>query len=131
MSAAVRSLDGYENGKGFVLIAFGGRALRNSESPCKLQRKEKSAAGSENGVDDDEPSHEHYLAVELILRCAISWMFRGGRTGVSPNDPLGSRPEPGTNYLAPILLLPPGEVPEGRARGVQDTASQVKSESVG
>jgi hypothetical protein len=31
--------------------------------------------------------------------------------------------------FASILLLPPGEVPEGRARGVQDTATQVQSES--
>ena len=45
------------------------------------------------------------------------------------NEPFGSRPEPGTYLLALILLLPPGEVPEGRARGVQDPVSQVQSES--
>jgi hypothetical protein len=47
----------------------------------------------------------------------------------SGNEPFGSRPEPGTRVLASILQLTPGEVPEGRARGVQDTASQVLSES--
>ena len=52
-----------------------------------------------------------------------------GRRHSSSNEPFGSRPEPGANLIAPILLLPPGEVPEGRARGVQDTATQVKSES--
>jgi hypothetical protein len=31
------------------------------------------------------------------------------------NEPFGSRPEPGFYLLAPILLLPPGEVPAGRA----------------
>ena len=50
---------------------------------------------------------------------------------VSSNDPFGSRPEPGAYLIAPILMLPPGEVPEGRARGVQDTATQVQSESEG
>ena len=45
------------------------------------------------------------------------------------NEPFGSRPEPGTYLIAPILLSLPGEVPEGRARGVQDTAAQVQSES--
>ena len=50
-------------------------------------------------------------------------------TGVSCNEPFGSRPEPGTLVIASILHLPPGEVPEGRARGVQDTATQVQSES--
>jgi hypothetical protein len=47
----------------------------------------------------------------------------------SGNEPFGSRPEPGICRIASILLLPPGEVPEGRARGVQDTASRVQSES--
>jgi hypothetical protein len=47
------------------------------------------------------------------------------------NDPFGSRPEPGTLVIASILHLPPGEVPEGRARGVQDTATGVESESEG
>jgi hypothetical protein len=50
-------------------------------------------------------------------------------TGSSCNEPFGSRPEPGANLIAPILLLPPGEVPEGRARGVQDTVTSVGSES--
>ncbi len=50
-------------------------------------------------------------------------------TGSSGNDPFGSRPEPGAHLIAPILLLPPGEVPEGRARGVQDTAARVQSGS--
>jgi hypothetical protein len=37
-------------------------------------------------------------------------------TDLCGNDPFGSRPEPGASLIAPILLLPPGEVPEGRAR---------------
>ena len=45
------------------------------------------------------------------------------------NEPFGSRPEPGAYLIASILPLPPGEVPEGRARGVQDTATRVRSES--
>ena len=45
------------------------------------------------------------------------------------NEPFGSRPEPGAYLIALILLLSPGEVPEGRARGVQDTAARVQSES--
>lgn len=40
---------------------------------------------------------------------------------VSSNGPSGSRREPGTHLTAPILQLPPGQVPEGWARGVQDT----------
>jgi hypothetical protein len=32
------------------------------------------------------------------------------------NEPFGSGPEPGTWLIATNLLLPPGEVPEGRAR---------------
>ena len=50
-------------------------------------------------------------------------------TAFSRNEPFGSRPEPGTRVMASILSLPPGEVPEGRARGVQDTAVRVQSES--
>jgi len=50
-------------------------------------------------------------------------------TGSYGNEPFGSRPEPGAKVLASILLLSPGEVPEGRAPGVQDTATQVQSES--
>jgi hypothetical protein len=49
--------------------------------------------------------------------------------GLSSNEPFGSRPEPGAYLIALNLRLPPGEVPEGRARGVQDTATQVQSES--
>jgi hypothetical protein len=45
------------------------------------------------------------------------------------NEPFGSRPEPGSYLIASILLLPSGEAPEGRARGVQDTATQVQSGS--
>ncbi len=45
------------------------------------------------------------------------------------NDPFGSRPEPGAHGIALILLLPSGEVPEGRARGIQGTATRVQSES--
>jgi hypothetical protein len=36
-----------------------------------------------------------------------------GRGG---NDPFGSRPEPGARLISPILLLPHGEAPEGRAK---------------
>jgi hypothetical protein len=50
-------------------------------------------------------------------------------TGMAANEPLGSRPEPGARMIAPILLQPPGEVPEGRARGLQDTATRVQSKS--
>jgi hypothetical protein len=50
-------------------------------------------------------------------------------TGSPRNEPFGSRPEPGTYLTALFLLLPPGEVPEGRARGVQVTATKVQSES--
>lgn len=49
--------------------------------------------------------------------------------GSSHNDPFGSRPEPGTCLIASIMLSPPGEAPEGRARGVQDTAEKPPSES--
>lgn len=50
-------------------------------------------------------------------------------TGSWGNEPNGSRPEPGGFLAALILLLPLGEVPEGRARGVQGTATRVQSES--
>ena len=46
----------------------------------------------------------------------------------SCNEPFGSRPEPGAHLIASILLLPPGEVPEGPARADQDTATPVQSE---
>jgi hypothetical protein len=49
--------------------------------------------------------------------------------GTLGNEPFGSRPEPGACLIASILVSPPGEAPEGRARGVQDTARQVQSES--
>jgi hypothetical protein len=49
----------------------------------------------------------------------------------SCNEPFGSRPEPGARMIAFILLLSPGEVPEGRARADQDTATSVQSESEG
>jgi hypothetical protein len=53
--------------------------------------------------------------------CGDSSIFvHSGSVG---NEPFGSRPEPGTYLFPPILLSPPGEVPEGRARGVQDTAA--------
>jgi hypothetical protein len=52
-------------------------------------------------------------------------------TGCTGNEPFGSRPEPGAYLTASILQSLPGEVPEGRARGVQDTATQVQSESEG
>jgi hypothetical protein len=45
------------------------------------------------------------------------------------DERIGSRPEPGAYLIASILLLPPGEVPEGRAGGLQDTATIVQSES--
>jgi hypothetical protein len=50
---------------------------------------------------------------------------------MSCNEPFGSRPEPGANLIASILQLSPGEAPEGRARGDQDTADQVQSKSEG
>ena len=49
--------------------------------------------------------------------------------GFSGNEPFGSRSEPGAHLIASILRLPLGEAPEGRARGVQDTATRVQSES--
>ena len=64
----------------------------------------------------------------------MGWRFWTGNplaSGSECNEPFGSRPEPGTYLMAPILRLPPGEVPKGRARGVQDTAAQVESESEG
>jgi hypothetical protein len=45
------------------------------------------------------------------------------------NGPFGYRPEPGAYLIASTLQLPPGEAPESRARGVQDTATRVQSES--
>jgi hypothetical protein len=54
-----------------------------------------------------------------------------GSQGLPGNDPFGSRPEPGACRVASILHSPPGEVPKGRARGVQDTAAQFQSESEG
>jgi hypothetical protein len=57
--------------------------------------------------------------------------FLGFPEGSLGNEPFGSRSEPGACLIAPSLLLPPGEVPEGRARGVQDTATRVQSDSEG
>ena len=48
---------------------------------------------------------------------------------ISRNEPFGSRSEPGAYLIASILQLPPGEAPEGRARGLQDTVTRVESES--
>ena len=45
------------------------------------------------------------------------------------NDPFGSRPEPGAWGTGSIHQFFHGEVPEGRARGDQDTATPVQSES--
>ena len=59
-------------------------------------------------------------------RKEISVLLQTGNCGAGP---FGSRPEPGAQMSAPILLSPPGEVPEGQARGVQDTANRVQSES--
>ncbi len=56
-------------------------------------------------------------------------MADSGLTECFGNEPFGSRAEPGAHLTALILLSPPGEVPEGRARGVQDTAMRVQSES--
>jgi hypothetical protein len=50
-------------------------------------------------------------------------------TDSSRNEPFGSRPETGAKLIASTLRLPPGEVPEGRARGVQDTAPHIQRES--
>jgi hypothetical protein len=47
------------------------------------------------------------------------------------NEPFGSRPEPGASLIASIQLPSHGEVPEGRARAGQDTATLVQSESDG
>jgi len=47
------------------------------------------------------------------------------------NEPFGSGPEPGIRLIASILLLSPGEVPEGRARGIEDTATSIQSEGEG
>ena len=65
----------------------------------------------------------------------ITWAYGIGGSVVSSsprapgNEPFGSRQEPGIFLIAYFLLPPPGEVPEGRARGVQDTATRVQSES--
>lgn len=42
------------------------------------------------------------------------------------NDPNGYRLEPGACLIVLILLLRPGEAPEGRARGGQDTTTQAQ-----
>ena len=55
--------------------------------------------------------------------------FDDSSAGSLGNEPFGSRSEPGARWIASILLLTPGETPEGRALGVQDTATRVQSES--
>jgi hypothetical protein len=67
--------------------------------------------------------------LRILQVTALIWTIEP--TGPFGNEPFGSRPEPGAYLPAPNLQLPPGEVPEGRARGVQDTATQVQSESEG
>ena len=67
--------------------------------------------------------------IQPLIRFKFFPILFGDTTSV--NEPFGSRPEPGAYRIASILLSPPGEVPEGRARGVQDTATQVQSESEG
>ena len=47
------------------------------------------------------------------------------------NEPFGSRPEPWTHVNGSIHESFHGEVPEGRARGHQDTATPVQSEGEG
>ena len=56
------------------------------------------------------------------------WDGRGSQSRLS-NEPFGSRSEPGSLITREIRRLSPGEIPEGRARGDQDTATQVQSES--
>ena len=53
------------------------------------------------------------------------------RGWLSSNEPFGSRPEPGAKLIVLVLLPPPGEVPKGRARADQDTATHVQRESEG
>ena len=50
-------------------------------------------------------------------------------TDLCGNEPFGSWPEPGAHLIVSILLQSPGEVPKGRARIDQVTATRVRSES--
>ncbi len=72
-----------------------------------------------------------YAVGKLGKAVGRSRVLRDSIPRLSSNEPFGSRPEPGTHLFASILLLPPGDVPEGPARGVQDTATLVQSESEG
>jgi hypothetical protein len=49
----------------------------------------------------------------------MAWNVKS--TSNSRNEPFGSRPEPGAQLIAPILRMPPGEVPKGKA-GVRGQA---------
>jgi hypothetical protein len=53
-----------------------------------------------------------YLSRKILSGKGLGELF----SGLCGNEPFGSRPEPGAYLIASILLLPPGEVPEGRAR---------------
>ena len=64
-----------------------------------------------------------------IMPTVFSWQRRIPFFLLPVNERIGSRPEPGADLIASILLLPHGEVPEGRARGDQDAFTQVQSES--
>ena len=52
-------------------------------------------------------------------------------TGLYGNEPFGSRPEPWIYRHGSFRQMFHGEVPEGRARVDQDTATLVQSESEG
>ena len=73
----------------------------------------------------DSPAH-NLRASETSKAIGLRDPRKGIVTGI---EPFGSRPEPGAHSLNSAYVLPHGEVPEGRARGVQDTATQVPSES--
>jgi hypothetical protein len=45
------------------------------------------------------------------------------------NEPFGSRPEPWIRLTGSIHQPIRGEAPKGRARGIQDSATRVQSES--
>jgi hypothetical protein len=85
---------------------------------------------SKEGKRKEERKEER----QRYRRCGWSLFLMVGTCSWRPdesvtNDPNGFRPEPGTHMIASTLLFPPGEVPEGRAHGVQDTAVRVQSES--
>ena len=50
-------------------------------------------------------------------------------SGSSCNELFGFRRDPGANLLASNLHSPPGEVPEGHARGDRERAEYVQSDS--